>query len=106
MTYEEALDVINNGGGYILSDVERYEYAMYTARKALLNRIGEETGGEVGKKADPNVMTYGQALHELTHARTLFMKDDIRKRYHEAKNKAEEALRVEVDMETTERGKA
>lgn len=106
MTYKEALDVINNGGGYILSNVQKYEYAIYTARKALLNRIGEETGGETGRKADPNIMTYKQALHELTHAHTLFMKDEVGKRYNEAKRKAEEALRAEVDMEAAERERA
>ena len=106
MTYEEALDVINNGGGYILSNVQKYEYAIYTARKALLNRIGEETGGETGRKADPNIMTYKQALHELTHAHLLFLKDEVGKRYREAKGKAEEALRVEVENAERERAAA
>ena len=109
MTYKEALEIISNGGGYILSNVQNYERARHAARRALLNRIGEEAGvviGMIGRKADPNVMTYEQALHELTHARTLFLRDEVGKRYREAESKAKEALKVEIDMEAAERERA
>ena len=106
MTYAEALETVNNGGGYILSNQIKYEYAMYTARKALRNRIGEETGGETGRKADPNIMSYKEALHELKHANLMFLKTDVRRRYYEAKEKAEDALRIEVEREKAEKERA